>query len=210
LWVTILWARPRVKQLALPERTSGRSGLTRRPAGRAPPSPRDPHLSKPTPPQEGRRSGRRPPASFTMAPIAPTLTPCRGADRGGSHRTRCRRRERRKRRSQVLSCGACSHCLSGVAEPRTFTCPSSPAGATVQPRLSRRPGGQPPSKQRCVLPPTGRQTKAEQLLCWRARSEQPLSRARNAQPPSRACRAARPRNLRCAPRCEFSTLDFLS
>jgi hypothetical protein len=56
LWVTRLWARPHVKQLALPERTSGRSGLTRRTAGRAPSSPRNPHLSKPTPP---RRSEER-------------------------------------------------------------------------------------------------------------------------------------------------------
>jgi hypothetical protein len=82
-------------------------------------------------PREGRRSDRRPPASLTMAPTAPTLTTCRGADRVGSRHTRHRRRARRKRRSQALPRGACSHYLSGVVEPRTFTCPSSPARATV-------------------------------------------------------------------------------
>jgi hypothetical protein len=210
LWVTILWARPRVKQLALPERTSGRSGLTRRPAGRAPPSPRDPHLSKPTPPQEGRRSGRRPPASFTMAPIAPTLTPAEVAIAG-----------------EVVGLGVdVEHATGGGAR----CCPAAPAviaylgrqspgrsrvphrrrgprsnpgcrgGRGVSPRASRgtccrRRGGRPKQSSSCV---------------GGLEASSPPSRARNTQPPSRACRAARPRNLGCAPRCEFSTLDFLS
>jgi hypothetical protein len=84
---TRLWARARVKQLPLPERTSGRSGLAWCLVGRALLSHRDQHLAKLTP-REDRRSGRRPPTSFTMAPTAPTLTPSRGADRGGSRRTR--------------------------------------------------------------------------------------------------------------------------
>jgi hypothetical protein len=78
---TGLWARARDKQLALPERTSGRPALVRRPVGREPLSRRDPHPAKPTP-REDRRSCRPPPASFTTALTAPTLTPCRGIDRG--------------------------------------------------------------------------------------------------------------------------------
>jgi hypothetical protein len=39
-------------------------------------------------PQEGQRSGRRPPTSFMMAPTVPTPTPCRGAGREGGRRTR--------------------------------------------------------------------------------------------------------------------------
>jgi hypothetical protein len=102
-----------------------------------------------TDPREGRRSGRRPPASFMMAPTVPTLTPCRGADRGGSRRTRRPRRARRRRRSQALPRGACSHCLSGAAESRTFTCPSSPAGATVQPpAVAEAKGSAPPQRAR--------------------------------------------------------------
>jgi hypothetical protein len=84
---TRMWARARDKKLTLPKWTSGRSALVWRSAGRAPPSRRDPHLAKPTP-REDRRSGRFLPASFMMAPTAPTLTPCTGVDRGGSHRTR--------------------------------------------------------------------------------------------------------------------------
>jgi hypothetical protein len=39
--------------------------------------------------------------------------------------------------------GACSHCLSGAAEPRMSMCPLSPAGAAVRPRPSQRPGVSP-------------------------------------------------------------------
>jgi hypothetical protein len=155
LRVTRLRARACVKQLAPPKRTNRRSTLAWRPAGRAPLSRRDPHLAKSTPAREGQTSGRRLPAGFTMAPTAPTLTPCRGADRGGSRRTQRRHRARRRRRIQVLPRRACSHCLSGAAEPQTFTCPSSLAGATIQPRSSRRPGCQPPSKQGSELPLLG-------------------------------------------------------
>jgi hypothetical protein len=43
----------------------------------------------------------------------------------------------------VLPRGAYSRYLSGAAEPRTFTFPSSPAGAKDQPRPSQRPEDQP-------------------------------------------------------------------
>jgi hypothetical protein len=164
---TRLLARACDKQLALPERTSGRSALVWRPAGRTPPSCRDPHPAKPTP-REDRRSGRPPPASFTTAPSAPTLTPCRGIDRGGSSRTRRRRRARRRRWVPTLPRGACRRYLSGAAEPRTFTCPSSPAGAKVQPQPSQRPEGQPPEQVGSMLPPLRRWTEAEQPPSWRA------------------------------------------
>jgi hypothetical protein len=63
------------RQAAHPTREDQRTVRPRvAPAGRAPPSPRDPHLAKTTP-QEGRRCDRCPLASFTMAPTAPTLTP---------------------------------------------------------------------------------------------------------------------------------------
>jgi hypothetical protein len=165
----------------LPERTSGQFALTWRLAERAPPRYRGPHPAKPTP-RGGRRSGRRPPASFMIALIASNPTPCRGAGRGGGHRTQRRHRARRRWRCQELARGACSRCLSGVAEPRTFMCPSSPAGATVQPRSLRRPWGQPPSEWERVL----------SLLRRRVEAEQPPSRrARSAQPPNRARQTAR-------------------
>jgi hypothetical protein len=59
---TRLWARACVKQLALHERTCGRSTLVWRPAGRAPLSRRDPHLAKPTPKNIRGAAGFRPPA----------------------------------------------------------------------------------------------------------------------------------------------------
>jgi hypothetical protein len=83
------WARARVRRLAPLEKTSGRSALMWHPAGRAPPSHREPRPAKPIL-REGRRSGRRPPAKSTMAPTAPTPTPCRGADRGRGHQIRRR------------------------------------------------------------------------------------------------------------------------
>jgi hypothetical protein len=161
-------------------------------------------------PQEGRRSGRRPPASFTMAPIAPTLTPAEVAIAG-----------------EVVGLGVdVEHATGGGAR----CCPAAPAviaylgrqspgrsrvphrrrgprsnpgcrgGRGVSPRASRgacchRRGGRPKQSSSCV---------------GGLEASSPPSRARNTQPPSRACRAARPRNLGCAPRCEFSTLDFLS
>jgi hypothetical protein len=143
---TRLWARAPLKQLTLPERTSRRSGLVWRPVGRAPLSRRDPHPTKLTP-REDRRSSQRPPASFTMAPTAPTLTPCRGVDRGGSSRSRRRCRACRRRRSQAPPRGTCSHCLYGAAKPRTSISPSSPAGAKDQLQLPLGPEGQPLSEQ---------------------------------------------------------------
>jgi hypothetical protein len=153
------WARARVRRLASPEKTSVRSTLVWRPVGRAPPSRKDPRPAKPIL-QEGRRSVRCPPASFTMAPTASTLTPCRGADHGRGRRTRRQRRAHLRWRSQVLPRGVCSHCLSMVAGPRMFTCPSSLVGATIQPRPSQRPGGQPPSKRGGVLSSLRRRTEA--------------------------------------------------
>jgi hypothetical protein len=173
------WARTRVSRLAPPEGTSGQSALVRRPAGRARPSHRDLRPAKPTL-REGRRSGRRPPTSSTMAPTAPTPTPCRGVVRGESRRTRRRRRAHRRRQSQALPRGICSHCLSGAAVPRMFTCPSSPEGAMVQLRPSWRPGGQPPSKRGSVLLSSRQRTEAGQPPSWLARSAQPPSRARRA------------------------------
>jgi hypothetical protein len=139
LGATRPWARSRVRRLPPSERTSGRSAPVRCPAGWVLPSRRDLRPAKSIP-REGRRSGRRPPASFVMALTAPTQTPCRGAGRGGGRRTRRRHRARRQWWSQALPRGACNRCLSGVAEPWRFMCPSSPAGATVQPRPLRRPG----------------------------------------------------------------------
>jgi hypothetical protein len=63
-----LWARARDKQLALPERTSGRSTTVWRPAGRAPPSHRDPHPAKPTPEKVGGAAGVHPPALQWLGP----------------------------------------------------------------------------------------------------------------------------------------------
>jgi hypothetical protein len=104
---TSMWGRARDKQLALPERTSGRSALVWRPAGRAPPGRRVPRLAKSTP-REGQRSGWLPPATFMMAPTALTRTPCRGVDRGGSRRTRRRRRACRRWRSLAPPCDTCN------------------------------------------------------------------------------------------------------
>jgi hypothetical protein len=177
------------------------------PSGRAPLSRRDPHPAKPTP-REGRRSGRPPPSSFMTTLTAPTLTPFRGIGRGGSRRIRRRRRARRRRWIPTPPRDACICYLSGVAEPRTFTCPSSPAGAKVQPRPSRGLEGQPLSGWGCALPPSRRQTEAEWPPSWRARNAQPPSRARSLHPPRRACRAAQRRNHGCAPRCKFSTSDL--
>jgi hypothetical protein len=136
---TRLWARAHVRRLPLPEWTSGRSAPVRRPAGRALLSRRDLRPVKSVL-REGRRSGRRPPASSMTARTAPTPTPCRGAGRGGDCRTRRRRQARHQWRSKAPSRGACSRCSSGAAEPWTFMCPLLPAGATVQPRSLRRPG----------------------------------------------------------------------
>jgi hypothetical protein len=119
---TRLWARARVRRLTLPKRTSERSALVWRPAGRVPPRHRDPHLARTTL-QEGRRSGQRPPNSFSMALTAPTPNPCRGTNRGGNRRTQRRRRAHCRWWSQVVPRGVCSHCLSGVVGPRCSRVP---------------------------------------------------------------------------------------
>jgi hypothetical protein len=125
---TRMWAQAHGKQLALPKRTSGRSALAWHPAGQVPTSRIDLRLAQPIP-RGGRRSDRPPSANFTMAPTAPTWTPCRGASRGGSRRTRRRHQVRRRWWILAPPRGACSRYLSGAEEPRTFTFPSSPAGA---------------------------------------------------------------------------------
>jgi hypothetical protein len=66
---------------------------------------------------------------------------------------------------------------SRAVEPQTFACPSSPTGATVQPRSLRRPGDQPPSARGRVSPPLRRQVVAE---------EPQRRRTRDAQSPSGA------------------------
>jgi hypothetical protein len=146
---TRMWARALDKQLALPRRTSGRSALAWCLAGRVPLSRRELRPVKLTP-RGGRRSGRLPPANSTMAPTAPTRTPCRGADRRGSRRIRCRHRACCGWWSLAPQHSACSRYLSRAAEPWTSMYPLSPAGAKDQPWLSQRPEGQPPSRSGSV------------------------------------------------------------
>jgi hypothetical protein len=88
--MTRMRARARDQQLAPPERTGGWFALTWSPAGRAPPSCRDPRLVRQTL-RGGRRSGRLQYASSSMVPTAPTRTPCRGAGRGRGRQTQRRR-----------------------------------------------------------------------------------------------------------------------
>jgi hypothetical protein len=85
---TRMWARARDKQLALPERTSGRFALAWRRAVRAPRSYRELRPAKLTP-QGGRRSDWLPFANFSTVLTAPTQTPCRGVSRERSQLTRC-------------------------------------------------------------------------------------------------------------------------
>jgi hypothetical protein len=124
---TRLWTRAHVRRPPLPEWTSGRSAPVRHPTGRALPSRRDVCPVKPTL-QVGRRSGRRLPASSMTAQTDLTLSPFWGTGLGGDRRTRRRCRVRCWQWSQAPLRGACSHCSSGAEEPRTFMCPSSPAG----------------------------------------------------------------------------------
>jgi hypothetical protein len=190
--VTKMWARARDKQLALPERTNGRS------MGRAPLSRRKLRPAKLTR-QGGRRSGQLPPASSSTVPTTPTWTPCRGIGLGRSRRTRRQCRARRRRQILAPPRGACSCYLSVVAEPRTFMSPSSPVRAKDQPWPSQRSEDQPPSGRGSVLPPLRRRIEAEQPSSWRAP---------NVQPPSRACRNAQRRSLGCAPRCKSSSPEL--
>jgi hypothetical protein len=166
------WARARVRRLAPPERTSGRSALVWRPAGREPPSRRDPRLAKPTL-REGRRSGRRPLTSFTMAPTTPTPIPCRGADRGESRRTRRRRRAHRRRQSQALPRGVCSHCLSKSGGPGCSRVPHRQRGPQSNPDRRGGQGVSPRAGGGEVLLLSRQRTEAELPLSWRAQSAQP-------------------------------------
>jgi hypothetical protein len=135
------WARARDQQLTLPERTRGRSALTWLLAGQAPPSRREPRPAKLTP----RRPEERP------APVRqlfdgsdhPDSDSCRGVGRGRGRRTRRRRRACHRRWISAPPRGACSHYLSGAAEPRMFMFPSSLAGAKDQPHSLQRPEDQP-------------------------------------------------------------------
>jgi hypothetical protein len=133
-----MWAQARDQQLTLPERTSGRSALVWRPAGRAPPSHREPRPTKLTP-RGSRRSERLPSANSSTVLTTPTRTPCRGVGRGRGRWTRRRRRACRRRWTPAPPRGACSHYLSWVAEPQMFISPSSLAGARDQPRPWLRP-----------------------------------------------------------------------
>jgi hypothetical protein len=144
-------------------------------------------------PRGSRRSVQLPSANSTMVSTAPTPTPCRGPDRGRSRRTLRQRRVRRRWWIPVPPRGACSRYLSGAAEPRMFTCPSSPAGAKVQPRPSQRLEDQPPSNRESALP-LRRQIEVEQPPSWWAPS---------VQPPSRAHQAAWQRSPGCAPKCRL-------
>jgi hypothetical protein len=195
--VTRMWASARDKQLALPERTSGRSARAWRLAGRVPPSHRGPRPAKLTP-RGGRRSVRRPSTSFSMAPTTPTRILCRDTGRGRSRRTRRRHRAHCRWWILVPPRGACGHYLSGAVEPRTFMFPSSPAGAKDQPRPLQRSEDQPTSGQGSVLPPLRRRIEAEQPPSWRAPSMLPLSRAHQ---------AARRRSPECAPKCKSSSSE---
>jgi hypothetical protein len=103
--------------------------------------------------REGRRKGCRPPANSMTDWSAPTPTPCRGAGHGGGRRTQRRRQACRWQQTLALPRGVCSRYLSGAAEPQTFTCLLSPAGAMVRPRPSQRSEVQPPSARGRVSPP---------------------------------------------------------
>jgi hypothetical protein len=142
-------ARARDQQLAPPERISGWSAPTRRPAGRAPPSRREPYLVRPIL-RGSWRSGRLQPANSSMAPTTPTRTPCRGAGR----QTRRRRRARRRRQIPVPPHNVFSHCLSGAPEPRMYTFPSSLAGTKDQPQPWRRSEDRLPSSRGSAAPPS--------------------------------------------------------
>jgi hypothetical protein len=172
-----MWARARDQQLALPERTSGRSALAWRPAGRALLSHKDTRPVK-LAPRGGRRSDQLQSANFSMVPTAPTRTPCRGVNRGRGRRTRRRHQARRSRWIPTPPRDACSRYLSRAAEPWTFMFPSSLARAKDQPQLLQRPEGQPPSCQGSASPPLRRQIEEEQPPSWQAPSVQPPSRAR--------------------------------
>jgi hypothetical protein len=84
---TGLWGRARVRRLPPSEWAFGRPVPVRRPAGSALPSRQDlcPIRSIPL---GGQRSVRCPSASSTTVQITRTLTPCRGAGRGGGRQIR--------------------------------------------------------------------------------------------------------------------------
>jgi hypothetical protein len=130
---TRLWDRARVRRLPLSGWAFGRPALVRRPAGRALPSRQDLRPVRSIP-LGGRRSVRCPSASSTTVRITRTLTPCRGAGRGGGRQIRCRRQVQCQWRNRAPPRSVCSRCLSGVAGGRMFMCPLSQAGATVHPR----------------------------------------------------------------------------
>jgi hypothetical protein len=158
------WARARVKRFAPPEKTSRRSTILWHPTGLAPPSRRDPRPAKTTL-REGRRSSRRPPTTSMMDPTAPTPTLCRGTDCGEVFGLSVD--------AERTAGGGAKRCpvvlaASVVAGPQMFTCPSSSAGATIQPRLSQKTGGQPPSKRGSMLSSLRRQSEAGQPPSWLA------------------------------------------
>jgi hypothetical protein len=173
-----MWARARDKQLALPEKISEPSVPARSPAGRAPRVAKC-HAPPSCPPEavRGAAISRSPtlrwsgPSRLRLLAEAPVTGEVDGL---------CRRRARRRQWIPVPLRGACSRYLSRAAEPWTFTCPSSPAGAKVQPRPSQRSEDQPLCGQGSGLSPLRRRFGVEQPPSWRAPSVQPPSRARRA------------------------------
>jgi hypothetical protein len=152
---TRLWARAHVRRLPLPEWTRGRPTPVRRPAGWGLPGHRDLRPAKLIL-REGRRSDRCPSARSMTVWTARTLTPCRGAGRGGGRRIRRRRQARRRRRNRALPRGAYSRCLSGgggapdVHVPLIAGGGHGPTSAVAEVGASE---GQPPSKWGRTLPP---------------------------------------------------------
>jgi hypothetical protein len=193
---TRMLARARDQQLAPPERTSGRPALAWRPAGRAPPSHREPRPAKPTP-RGGRRRDRLQSANFSMVPTTPTRTPCRGAGRGRGRQTRHRRRVCRRRQIPAPPPAPVVITYLGRWSPGCSRIPRHWRGPRVNPGR-RRSEDQPSSSWGSAAPPSRRRIEVGQPPSWLAPS---------VQPPSGACRAARRRSPGCAPRCKFSSSE---
>jgi hypothetical protein len=113
---TRLWGRAHVRRLPLPEWAFGRPAPIRRPAGRALPNLQDLHPARSIP-LGGQRSIRCLSASSMTVQIGRTLTPCRGAGRGGGRQIRRRCQARHRWRNRALPHDTCNRCLSGAAGP---------------------------------------------------------------------------------------------
>jgi hypothetical protein len=194
---TRMWARARDKLPAKPEWTSGWSALTWRPAGRAPPSCREPRLAKLTPPRQSEERS------------TPVLQLYDGSDRPDSdslQRRRLRAKSTDSRRCRgccrrwILAPprDACSRYLFGVAGPRR----SCFRGQGPTPTVAEAGGSAPErSGGGGAFPPLRRRIGVEQPPSWWAPS---------VQPPSRAHRAARRRSPRCYPKCNLLSSELPS